>query len=141
MKINKINKKYSDIVNKSKTNKQIMSKNYRILLVDDESDIALAFRLALESNGFSVDVFTDPKEALSNFKSGIYKLALLDLKMPEIGGIELCEILRDIDEKIKVCFLTAFDIDYQVYECSNCLIKKPISIEDLIKRVEKEVLN
>ena len=52
-----------------------MGENNKILLVDDEADIALAFRLGLESNGFSVDAYTSSIKALANFKSGFYKLA------------------------------------------------------------------
>jgi DNA-binding response OmpR family regulator len=46
----------------------------RILLVDDEQDITFAFGIGLENNGFAVDVFNDPQEALSNFKAGLYDL-------------------------------------------------------------------
>ena len=46
----------------------------RILLVDDEYDIALAFKISLQDNGFVVDAFNDPEEALSNFKAGLYIL-------------------------------------------------------------------
>jgi two-component system response regulator ChvI len=52
------------------------------LLVDDEHDIALAFKISLQDNGFAVDTFNDPQEALSNFKAGLYDLLLIDVKMP-----------------------------------------------------------
>jgi DNA-binding response OmpR family regulator len=55
----------------------------RILLVDDEHDIALAFKISLENNGFTVDAFNDPEEALSNFEAGLYDLLLVDIKMPQ----------------------------------------------------------
>jgi DNA-binding response OmpR family regulator len=117
-----------------------MSENNKILLVDDEYDIALAFSLGLQSNGFSVDMFTNPIEALSNLKVNFYNLALLDIKMPEMDGIELAQKIKDKDEKIKICFITAFDLNYQrVKEYSKCLIKKPISIDDLIKKIKVEM--
>lgn len=117
-----------------------MGENNKILLVDDEHDIALAFSLGLQSNGFSVDTFTNPIEALANFKVHFYKLALLDIKMPEMDGIELAQKIKDIDEKIKICFITAFDLSYQrIPEYSGCIIKKPISIDDLIKKIKIEM--
>jgi DNA-binding response OmpR family regulator len=61
----------------------------RILLVDDEPDITSVTKRGLKSNGFEVNAFTDPVEALSNFKTGIYDLLLLDAKMPKIDGFEL----------------------------------------------------
>ena len=64
-------------------------KKKRISLVDDEHDIALAFKISLENNGFTVDAFNDPEEALSNFKAGLYDLLLIDIKMPKMNGFEL----------------------------------------------------
>ena len=117
-----------------------MSENKKILLVDDEADIALAFSLGLESNGFSVDAFTSSIKALANFKADFYTLALLDIKIPEMDGIELYMKIREIDKKIKVCFVSAFDVDYHVVkEYSRCIIKKPITIEDLINKINKEI--
>jgi DNA-binding response OmpR family regulator len=119
---------------------RLNSENKKIFLVDDERDIALAFSLGLQSNGFLVNIFTNSKEALSNFKANVYKLALLDIKMPEMDGIELAEKLREIDNKIKICFITAFDLDYQtINKYSYCIIKKPISIEDLIRKIKMEM--
>ena len=117
-----------------------MSENNKILLVDDEYDIALAFSLGLQSNGFSVDMFTSPFEALSNLKVNFYNLALLDIKMQEMNGLELAQKIKDKDKKIKICFITAFDLNYQrVKEYSECIIKKPISIDDLIKKIKMEI--
>ena len=117
-----------------------MSENKNILLVDDEADIALAFSLGLESNGFSVDAYTSSIKALANFKSDFYKLALLDIKIPEMDGIELYEKIREKDKKIKICFISAYDVDYHIVkEYSECIIKKPITIEDLVKKINTEM--
>ena len=117
-----------------------MSENIKIWLVDDEADIALALSLGLESNGFSVDTFTSSITALANFKSDFYKLALLDIKIPEMDGIELYKNIRDKDKKIKVCFVSAYYVDYHTFkEYSTCIIKKPITLEDLLKRINTEL--
>jgi two-component SAPR family response regulator len=53
-----------------------------------------------------------------------------------MDGIELYEKIREKDKKIKICFISAFDVDYHIVkEYSTCLIKKPITIEDLIKKI------
>ena len=117
-----------------------MGENKKILLVDDEADIALAFSLGLESNGFAVDAYTSSIEALNNFKSGFYQLALLDIKIPEMDGIELYEKIREKDKKIKICFISAYDVDYHIVkEYSTCIIKKPITIDDLVKKINTKM--
>jgi two-component system, OmpR family, response regulator ChvI len=70
----------------------------------------LTFSIALKDNGFVVDAFNDPLLALSSFKQGLHALALIDMKMPKINGFELYRKIRKLDDKVKVCFMTAFDI-------------------------------
>jgi CheY-like chemotaxis protein len=61
-----------------------MIKN-RILIVDDEDDINLLFKMVLEDNGFKVDTFNDPLVALQNFTAGSYDLLILDIMMPKMN--------------------------------------------------------
>ena len=84
----------------------------RILLVDDELDNSLIFTMALEDNGFLVDRFTDPQLALSNFRADSYDLLLIDIKMPKMSGFELLREIKKIDNKVYVCFITAFGEGY-----------------------------
>ncbi len=117
----------------------------RILLVDDEADITLTFTKGLKQNGFEVDAFNDPEEALSNFKSDWYDLLLIDIRMPKINGFELYNRLRDKDRNVKVCFLTAYETYYNILKKDyptldiGCFIQKPISIPDLIKHIFTEL--
>ena len=61
----------------------------RIMVVDDEHDLTLFYQMCLEYYGFKVEIYTDPKKALSNFKPDYYDLIILDIKMPNIDGFEL----------------------------------------------------
>ncbi len=88
-------------------------KKARIMLVDDEQDITYSFSIALEDNGFVVDSFNDPQEALSNFKAGLYDLLIIDVKMPKMNGFELYREIEKIDDKAKICFITAFEVYYK----------------------------
>jgi DNA-binding response OmpR family regulator len=111
------------------------------LLVDDEPDITFVLGTGLEDNGFVVDTFNDPLLALQSFKEKnkkSYALALIDVKMPEMNGFELYNEIRKIDDKVKVCFITAFDIQKEDVEC---LIRKPVLIEGLVKRVRSKIQN
>jgi DNA-binding response OmpR family regulator len=120
--------------------------NKRVLIVDDESDVNLAVKMVLEDNGFKVDSFTDPLSALENFKgeSGLYDLIILDVRMPDMSGFELYREIKKIDDKVRVCFLTAGEMDYEQFEKEsfsaldeNCFIQKPIQNETLIKRLNR----
>ena len=114
----------------------------KILIVDDESDITSSFDMILQMNGFEVDTYNDPLLALSNFKPDLYGLALLDIRMPKINGFELYKKIKDIDNKIEVCFITAYE-DYREefkesfpeLEEAKYFIRKPKAIEDLVKHV------
>lgn len=118
----------------------------RILVVDDERDINTVVKKGLERVGFKVRAFNNPLDALSIFEAGSYDVALLDIRMPSMNGFELYKKLREIDSKIKVCFITAFEMYeeefkklFPSYEV-RCFIKKPIKLTDLIVEIEKILL-
>jgi two-component system, OmpR family, response regulator ChvI len=119
--------------------------HYKILIVDDESDVTLALKAGLEENGFSVDAFNDPKVVLSNFKSGLYDLLLLDIKMPDLNGFQLYQELKKKDNNAKVCFITAYEVYYDKLREDfptldvGCFIKKPIEMQELIKKIRNEL--
>ena len=116
-----------------------------ILLVDDESDIATLFQYYLESSGYRVKAFNDPRKALSEFRAGLYNLALLDVRIPHMGGFELYEKMHRIDSTCKVCFVTAFEIYYRSLKeffphlDVTCFIKKPVSKKELLERIAAEL--
>jgi two-component system, OmpR family, response regulator ChvI len=119
----------------------------RIILVDDEPDITFSFNIGLEDYGFAVDAFNDPLLALSSFKVGLYTMAILDIKMPKMNGFELGGKIRKLDDKIKISFMSAFDIPEEdlkttiptIYEEKPLIIRKPISIGDFVSRVKEKL--
>jgi two-component system, OmpR family, response regulator ChvI len=120
-------------------------KKERILLVDDEPDNSLIFKLALEDNGYQVDAYNDPQLALSAFKQAYYDLLILDIKMPKMDGYELYEKLKNIDDKVKVCFLTASERYKEEHRPSflsssyATFLTKPITVDDLFKKVNEMI--
>jgi DNA-binding response OmpR family regulator len=114
------------------------------MLVEDEADIAMAFKIVLESATLTVDSFTDPLTALNNFKSGLYDLIVIDIVLPDMNGFELYSRIKRLDDKVKVCFITASELYYEEIRKkafpeldTSHFIKKPISNEELISRVKK----
>ena len=122
------------------------SNSRRVLLVDNEPDNTSVFSMGLEDAGFKVDAFNDSLLALSNFKARFYDLSILDINMPNMNGFELYKEIRKVDEKVRVCFLTASEIYHeslrvppQTLKDVKCFIPKPIAIDDFIKRIEEEL--
>jgi DNA-binding response OmpR family regulator len=117
----------------------------RILIVDDDQDVIMSFKVALEDYGFKVDGYNNPLLALSNFKPYSYDLLLIDIRMPNMTGFELSLKIRKADPDVKICFITAFDVYYKslLEEYPNmdfdCFIKKPISAQALLQRIEIEL--
>jgi DNA-binding response OmpR family regulator len=119
-------------------------KDKRIMLIEDEADIVILFKMILESDiGVNVDSFTEPFAALNNFRSGLYDLIMIDIVLPEMNGFELYYKIRKLDNNVKICFLTASDMYFEEISKdkfpeldTNHFIRKPISNEDFIQRVE-----
>ena len=115
-----------------------------IMVVDDESDLTVFYKISLEYYGFVVDTFNEPKEALSSFKSNCYDLVILDIKMPEMDGFELYREIKEIDPTVKACFLTASELYHEEYRdkayCTldkELFIRKPVENEELIKKIKR----
>jgi DNA-binding response OmpR family regulator len=127
-------------INKTKSNPS----NARILVVDDDSDITTFFKLALVDAGFNVDVYNDPLQVISDFKPNYYDLLLIDIRMPKLNGFELLKKIRKKDTKVKVCFITSFEVYYEamiaehpsIKKDLDCIIKKPITTAKLLERLE-----
>ena len=115
----------------------------RILILDDEMDSNITVEAVLQDNGFKVDSYEDPILALENFKSYFYDLVILDIKMPEMDGFLVYNEIKKLDNRIKVCFLTAGEIYCGIYADSfssvdvKYFIRKPIENEELIKCVHQ----
>ena len=117
----------------------------KILIVDDEADICTVLKKVLEHYGFNADTYNDPILALENFKAGLYELLLLDIKMPEMDGFLLYQEMKKIDNKIKVCFLTASEMYHEKFRENegfagldkDLFLRKPIKNEDLINEISR----
>jgi two-component SAPR family response regulator len=114
------------------------------LVVDDEYDSTLLLKILLERNGFIVDSFDDPILAMENFQSNLFSLIILNIKMPKLNGFQLYREIREIDKKVKVCFMTDGEMYYGVYTDifnnldESCFIRKPINYNhDLLERLGK----
>ncbi|HEX9318493.1 MAG TPA: response regulator [Nitrososphaeraceae archaeon] len=117
----------------------------KILIVDDEPDITLSFKMMLENKGFEVDAYNDPLLVVRDFKPGSYDLMLLDIRMPKMDGFQLYEELKKKDKDVKVIFVTAFDINYEGLRKMypefriESFLRKPVDSEHLTNAVREEL--
>lgn len=120
-------------------------RTYKILVVDDERDITSVIKKGLKNNGFEVDSYNDPVLALEEFRADVYDILIIDIKMPKMNGFELYKKIKELDTKVKVCFLTAIEYYNEEFRMAftkmalKCFADKPISIDLLAKIIKKEL--
>ena len=108
----------------------------KILVVDNDVDNCLLLKDFLQMSGFDVDVYFSSKEALENFQRWRYSLAILDVLMDGIEGIEY-KIISNMDNNMRVCFLTGYDINKSDYpdllENKTKIVLKPVYLTQLLE--------
>jgi two-component system, NtrC family, response regulator AtoC len=113
----------------------------RVLLVDDEEDIIEVIRDRLEAYGFLVTTARTGLEALKILSAEKFDGIFLDVKMPEMGGIEALEEIRKTDKEIPVIIITASSTREAAIEATakgaNEYILKPFEWEELKSKIEK----
>ncbi|HEU5171994.1 MAG TPA: response regulator [Nitrososphaeraceae archaeon] len=129
--------------------KPLENNNKVILMVDDELDILELFGECLRSEGYNVQLFTEPSELLKYFyENPNCSVVITDYKMPEMGGIDLIRKIREIDKefKIKLILISAYLEDgitssYSTNELENLkidkILEKPLKITELTNIVKK----
>ncbi|OGL43527.1 MAG: hypothetical protein A2W05_10175 [Candidatus Schekmanbacteria bacterium RBG_16_38_10] len=112
----------------------------RIILVDDDKYAVETLSKLLSEDGYKVDVCFNGKEAMKKMEFNRYDVIITDLRMPEIGGLELLKNVKKIYPELPVIVITAFgEVDSYLdafvkgaYEYIN----KPIKYEELIRLLE-----
>ncbi|MGC2427092.1 MAG: response regulator [Nitrososphaeraceae archaeon] len=124
-----------------------------MLVVDDDPDVSLTFKAGLDGHyygddnkkRFEVYTYSDPLLVMKEFKPHFYDLLLTDIYMPNMNGFELCEKILELDDNIRVCFMSALEVNIQALRelyrnvGFGCFIEKPVSIKYLIERLAAEL--
>jgi len=118
----------------------------KILVVDDETDITKSIERGLEYRGYTVVAYTDPQQALENYKVDEYDLCILDIKMPKMNGFQLYMEIKKKDRNVRICFCTAFETEYreEFYKtfpelAEQSFIPKPATLTQLVARIDQEL--
>lgn len=120
---------------------RLNSEKRRILLVDDDESIVYSFQVILRDQGYEVDAATTGLQALEKAEEKDYHTVLLDIRLPDIQGIEVAKRLKEKDEDINVVIMTGYPdlgksidaIDIGVHE----ILMKPIEPNELIRVIRE----
>jgi two-component system response regulator ChvI len=120
--------------------------NRRIIVIDDDKDITNLFAIFLEYNGYIIDAYTNPVQAFHNFSKNSHDLMVLDLKMPKMDRMTLFHKIKEIDDKVIICFTTA-DISYikqlqkGIIDIDKTILYKPVLLKDLKNKIDSLLLS
>ena len=107
----------------------------RILVVDDEAPICKMMARVLTKAGYEVQTATNAEEALELIKTYKYMVFFLDLKLPQMNGIDLCRIIRK-DNPLTICYaVTGYASTFEVFECREAGFEdyfiKPVKLPEI----------
>ena len=112
----------------------------RVLVVDDEEVARESLKAWLEDSGYTTDVAADAKRALEQLEAHRYAVALIDVRMKGMDGIELTRRIKSIDPSIDVIVITAYasaETAVLALKLGACdYLTKPFDAEDLCRRIE-----
>ncbi len=112
----------------------------RIALVDDEENIRETVAYALRREGYHVDLYPDGHEAWERLQGGLPDVAVLDIVMPRMDGLELCRKLRGVTELLPIIFLTSRDEEFDrvlgLELGADDYLCKPFAMRELVARVK-----
>jgi DNA-binding NtrC family response regulator len=111
----------------------------RILIVDDNLDLAENLAEIIHDAGYDATVFSDPRAAVERAVAGEYALALLDMRMPHMDGIELLRHLKKLDPALPAIAMTAYSqdalVEAAVREGVTMVVPKPLDLRWLLARL------
>jgi DNA-binding NtrC family response regulator len=120
-----------------------MNENARILVVDDDENIRKVEVAILEDKGYLVEAVGTAREAIEKSKRKFYNVALIDIRLPDMEGIELLTKMRDTTPKMRKIIVTGYPtlqnaVD-AVNEGADAYIVKPFDVEKVLGTIEQQL--
>ena len=113
----------------------------KVLVIDDDASVCKTVGLLLEDHGYRPRTFTDPQKALDSADEESCQIALVDLRMPKVDGIEVVTRLREIDPRMSIIVMTAYpDLESATETMrrgASDYLTKPFKQDELIASVDR----
>lgn len=113
----------------------------KIMVIDDENIVGKMLKVSFERDGFQVETFNQPQDALNRLAEEKFDVVITDLKMKDIDGMEILKQIKKDSPETKVVIITAYaslDASIEAFkEKADDFFPKPIKIADLKDRVKK----
>jgi two-component system response regulator AtoC len=120
-----------------------LDKNVRILIVDDDESIRKTMQTTLEDEGYIVDLATNGNEAIEMTQETAYNIALLDIRLPDMEGVELLKLIKSNVPKTRKIMVTGYPSMQNAISALNknadAYLIKPVDIEKLLKLVKTQL--
>jgi DNA-binding NtrC family response regulator len=120
-----------------------MNKNARILVVDDDENIRKVEVAILEDKSYIVESVGTAKEAIEKSKRKFYNVALIDIRLPDMEGIELLTKFRETTPKIRKIIVTGYPTLQNAVDAVNkgadAYIVKPFDVEKVLKTIQQQL--
>jgi DNA-binding NtrC family response regulator len=119
------------------------TKRTRILVIDDDLGVRKSLEAVLKESGYDVDVAENGKEAIAKSKARLYNLALIDLRLPDMDGIELLTAMRETVPRMVKIIITGYPSMENAIEAvnrgANGYILKPYTMEDVLQKIKEQL--
>ena len=120
-----------------------MDKHAKILVVDDDENIRNSMKTILEDEGYLVDLAATGSEAIQKTKKSAYNIALLDIRLPDMEGVELLKLIKGTLPRTRKIMMTGFPSMQNAIAALNknadAYLIKPIDIENLLNTVKEQL--
>jgi DNA-binding NtrC family response regulator len=120
-----------------------MGENARILIVDDDENIRKVLTTILEDEGYIIESVDTAKKAIERTKRKSYNLALIDIRLPDMEGIELLTRMKDTTPKMRKIIITGYPTIHNAMEAVNrgadVYILKPFDMEKVLRTIEDQL--
>jgi DNA-binding NtrC family response regulator len=115
----------------------------RIIIVDDDENIRKTMKAILEDEGYIVDLATSGNEAIEMAEKRSYNIALLDIRLPDMEGVELLKLIKDNVPRTRKIMVTGYPSMQNAISALNknadAYLVKPVNVEKLLDTVRQQL--